>query len=115
MNKVEVNPIPIIIGVIAALLIGIATGAVGVGKVLTKRFKQRIAELRAAHKKELEDERKESKEYIKRKGEIISKQQKIIDQLLELFHVKDENGKCIMDTTLGRFSYNKIVKQRSRL
>lgn len=115
MSKVEVNPITIIIAVVSALIVGIVTGAVVVGKFLIKKFKQLVDELRASQKKELEDARKESKGHIKRKDEIISKQQKIIDQLLELFHVKDNNGRCIADTMIGRFSYNQIVKQRSRL
>lgn len=115
MKKVEVNPVVIIITVVAALIIGIATGAIGVGKVLIKKFKQLVDELRKVQKKELEDVRKESKEHIKRKNETISKQKNIIDQMLELFYVKNDKGRCIMDTTLGRFSYNKIVEQRSRL
>lgn len=82
---------------------------------MIKNFKQLVAELRASHKKELEDALKESTGHIKRKDEIIAKQHKIIDRLLELFHVKNNNGRCIADTMIGRFSYDKIVKQRSRL
>lgn len=115
MSKVEVNPVTIILAVLSALIIGIVTGAVGVGKFLTKKFKKLITELRETHKNDLKEARQESKRNIKRKNEIISKQQNIIDQLLDLFHVKDEKGRCIADTTLGRFSYNKIMKQRSRI
>lgn len=38
MSKVEVNPITIIIAVVAALIVGILTGAVGVGIVFDKEF-----------------------------------------------------------------------------
>lgn len=115
MKKVEVDPVLIIIALISALILGILTGAVTVGKFLIKKFKQLIAELRAEHKKELQNLKDKSKKNINGKNEIISKQQKIIDQLLELFHVKDEKGKCIADTVIGRHSYNQIVKQRSKL
>lgn len=115
MKKVEVDPISIIIIVIGILIMGITISAVGVGKFLIKKFKILLAELRAVQKKELEDARKESQKLIDGKDEIISEQQKIIDQLLELFHVKDDHGRCIADTYLGRISYNRIVKQRSRL
>lgn len=55
MKKVEIDPVLIILGIIAALIVGIVTGAVSVGKFLIKKFKQLIVELRVAHKKELSD------------------------------------------------------------
>lgn len=115
MKKVEIDPVLIILGIIAALIVGIVTGAVSVGKFLIKKFKQLIVELRVAHKKELSDVKNESDKHIKHKNETIFNQQKIIDDLLDLFYVKDEKGKCLVDTTIGRHSYNQIVKQRARI
>lgn len=114
-NKIEVNPVVIILGLVGALIIGIVTGAIWVGKFLINKLKQKMKELRAVHKEDIKSIKEDSEKHINSKNEIIKKQQRIIDELLELFLIKDKKEKCIADTPLGQSIYKKIVKQRDKL
>lgn len=60
MKKVEVDPVVLIIYAIMFLIACIITGAVSVGKRLTKKFKNQIEKLRAVHKEDLSAEKTNS-------------------------------------------------------
>ena len=115
MNKVEVNPVTIIIAVVAALIVGIATGAAAVGKYLMKEFKRLIKKLREIHKEDLRSERNKFNGDLSKKDELLRKKDGIIEELLGLLQKKDEKGKSLIDTTLGLKTFNIITKQRNRL
>ena len=115
MKNVEVNPITIIIVVVAALILGIATGAVAVGKYLKKEFKRLIKELREIHKEDLKSERNKFKDDLSRKDESLRKKDGIIEELLGLLQKKDEKGNSLTDTTLGLKAFNIITTQRKRM
>lgn len=115
MNKVEVNPVTIIILVVTALVIGIATGAVSVGKYLIKEFKRRIMRLREIHKEDLRSEKDKFNKDLSKKDKIIEEKDGIIRELLDLLQKKDEKGKSLIDTTIGLKTYNVITAQRKRL
>lgn len=115
MKQVEVNPVVIIIAVVGALIVGIATGAISVGKYLIKRFKELVKRLRDAHKKDLEIEKDKHKKDLDAKDAVIKEEHSIIDELLDLLRKKDEKGRAIVDTKLGLSSFNIIKKQQTRL
>lgn len=115
MNKVEVNPVTIIIMVVAALIIGIVTGAVSVGKYLVKEFKRLINKLRAIHKEDLKFEKEKFRQDLSNKDEILKKKDGIIEELLNLLRKKDEKGKSLIDTTIGLKTFNVITTQRKRM
>lgn len=115
MNKVEVNPVTIIILVVTALVIGIATGAVSVGKYLIKEFKRRIMRLREIHKEDLRSEKDKFNKDLSKKDKIIEEKDGIIRELLDLLQKKDEKGKSLIDTTIGLKTYNVITTQRKRM
>lgn len=115
MKKVEVDPVVLIIYAIMFLIACIITGAVSVGKRLTKKFKNQIEKLRAVHKEDLSAEKNKFSNDLAKKDEIIKKKDGIIEELLDLLQEKDEKGRSLIDTTLGLKTFNIITKQRRRL
>lgn len=115
MAKVEVNPVTIILAVVGALIVGLATGAITVGKYLKTKFKELIKRLREAHKKDLNIEKDKHKKDLDAKDAVIKEERSIIYELLDLLQKKDEKGRAIVDTNLGRKSFNIIKKQQNRL
>lgn len=114
-NNNNFNPVTLIIGIVIGIIGGIAIGAVAVGKIFIKKLKAIVAKLRAEYRNDLESTQQQATTIIEAKDTENKKLLQIIDDLLNLFHEKDEKGRSIIDSKIGRASYNQIVKQRSRL
>ncbi len=115
MNKVEFNPITIIIGAVTLLIVGITIGAVAVGQYLKKELKRLIKMLRDAHKDDLNSEKDKFNQELSKKDELLKQKDRIIEELLNLLQKKDDNGRSLIDTTLGLKTFNIITTQRKRL